>query len=178
MRRRQAPLQRHTRLKRGPGPARTELRRTPFEPKLPAPRWRPPDVPALLPGDVPAVWADSPPRPARAKPKRRVPLAKASYKQAALNRQRQILLDQLRVNPVKCEVPWCTLLADDPHEPLTRARGGSIVDLGNIRLICRMHHREIHDTEPPWAYELGFLKHSGRPSKAVRRANTADGEAA
>ncbi|MCW2899293.1 MAG: hypothetical protein JWO67_1558 [Streptosporangiaceae bacterium] len=74
--------------------------------------------------------------------------------------ERRALVAELFADPTVCEVPWCASPATDPHEPLTRARGGSIVDRDNVRLICRIHHSEIHDTEPPWAYELGFLAHS------------------
>lgn len=76
--------------------------------------------------------------------------------------QRRALVAELLLYPVVCQVPWCTSLATDPHEPLTRARGGSILDLENVILICRAHHDEIHD-EAPWAYELGFLISSWTP---------------
>jgi hypothetical protein len=59
-----------------------------------------------------------------------------------------------------CEVPFCLRWADDAHEPLTRARGGSITDPENCRAVCRPHHDEITFEEPEWAYELGFLVHS------------------
>jgi hypothetical protein len=59
-----------------------------------------------------------------------------------------------------CEVPFCNRVADDPHEPLTRARGGSITDPENVKAVCRPHHDEITFEEPEWAYDLGFLKHS------------------
>lgn len=71
--------------------------------------------------------------------------------------ERRALVAELFLYPVVCQVPWCTSLATDPHEPLTRARGGSILDRDNVRLICRPHHSEIHDHEPVWAYEHGFL---------------------
>lgn len=74
--------------------------------------------------------------------------------------ERRALVADLFAEPTVCQVPWCTSTATDPHEPLTRTRGGSIVDRDNVRLICRIHHSEIHDTEPGWAYELGFLAHS------------------
>lgn len=73
---------------------------------------------------------------------------------------RRALVAELFAHLSVCEVPWCGDRATDPHEPLTRARGGSILDRDNIRLLCRPHHREIHDTEPGWAYDLGFLVHS------------------
>jgi hypothetical protein len=39
-----------------------------------------------------------------------------------------------------CWVPGCGRWADDAHELLSRARGGSIVDPDNIRPVCRDHH--------------------------------------
>lgn len=63
----------------------------------------------------------------------------------------------------KCYVPWCPLPADDVHEPLTRARGGSITDPANARPLCRGHHDEITfrpESELQWAYDLQLLIHS------------------
>lgn len=97
---------------------------------------------------------------------RRAPLARRtrlryrSRKTEALYRSRRRLVAELLAEPTRCQVPGCTRLATDPHEPLTRARGGSIFDPANVTLICRPHHREITDTEPAWAYELGLLVHS------------------
>ena len=59
-----------------------------------------------------------------------------------------------------CEVPWCTSVATDPHEPLTRARGGSITDPDNVRKVCGFHNWMFGNDEQPWMYELGFLIHS------------------
>jgi hypothetical protein len=93
-------------------------------------------------------------------PLRRTRLKQRSAKNAKRYVQRRALVAELLAEPMVCEVPRCTALATDPHEPLTRARGGSILDRANVRLICSAHHSEIHDTEPAWAYEQGFLKHS------------------
>lgn len=93
---------------------------------------------------------------------RRTRIRSVSKKRAALNRQRRAMLREMFPEPenVMCVVPGCCNRADDPHEPLTRGRGGSIVDPTNIAPLCRTHHREITDTEPAWAYSLGLLKHS------------------
>jgi hypothetical protein len=53
----------------------------------------------------------------------------------------------------------CGRWADDVHEPLTRARGGSITDPGNAEPPCRPCHGEL-GREPGWAYDLGLLRHS------------------
>ncbi|MFG2001755.1 hypothetical protein ACGFNU_21650 [Spirillospora sp. NPDC048911] len=92
--------------------------------------------------------------------RRRTPLKARSVKTARNYVKRRDLVAELFTEPTVCEVPWCTDTATDPHEPLTRARGGSILDRSNIRLICGAHHSEIHDHEPDWAYELAFLIHS------------------
>lgn len=87
-------------------------------------------------------------------------LRQQSKKRQAENRQRrQVVTDTFGDRP-PCTVPACVRPADDVHEPLTRGRGGSIVDPANMAPLCRPHHTEITDTEPAWAYELGLLKHS------------------
>jgi hypothetical protein len=45
----------------------------------------------------------------------------------------------------------------DIHEPLTRARGGSIVDVDNSMAVCRMCHDWIHHN-PQLATDLHLLK--------------------
>ena len=91
---------------------------------------------------------------------RRAALRARSKKQAALYVARRRLVRVLLADYPICQVPWCDQASTDVHEPLTRARGGSILDLQNCRAVCRMHHDLIHLDEPEWAYELGFLKHS------------------
>jgi hypothetical protein len=90
----------------------------------------------------------------------RKPLPQVSKKRAAEIRQRRAMLQAKYPGIVLCEVPFCNRVAVDPHEPLTRARGGSITDPENVRAVCRPHHDEVTFEEPDWAYELGFLVHS------------------
>lgn len=91
---------------------------------------------------------------------RRTRLRPVSAKRQAENRERrQVARETFGDQPV-CVVPGCGRWADDCHEPLTRARGGSITDAGNMAPLCRPHHDEITFGEPAWAYELGLLKHS------------------
>jgi hypothetical protein len=69
-----------------------------------------------------------------------------------------------------CAVPWCYTPADDLHEPLTRARGGSICDPENQVPLCRAHHDELTfrpESELAWAYALGLLVHSWDGDKAA-----------
>lgn len=73
---------------------------------------------------------------------------------------RRAIVADLFAEPAVCEVPWCTATATDPHEPLTRARGGGILDRSNIRKVCDSHNLLFASAEEPWMYQLGFLKHS------------------
>ena len=95
---------------------------------------------------------------------RTTPLKAQSQKRQRENRERRTAVtEKYGTGPVWCEVPGCFRLADDAHEVLTRARGGSITDPDNIRAVCRPCHDAITG-EAPWAYELGFLKHSWEAS--------------
>jgi hypothetical protein len=122
---------------------------------LPFPKQPTSTIPATL-RLVDAILED------RTTPKR-TPLKTVSGKRARENRQRAAMADRMwpdrREGTVICEVPWCTLPADDVHEPLTRARGGSITDEKNAKATCRGHNEEL-TREPQWGYQLGFLKHS------------------
>lgn len=82
-----------------------------------------------------------------------------SDKMAAVYRLRRPLVARLLEARPVCEVENCYARSTACHEPLTRARGGSILDPLNIRCVCGPHHTEIHQ-EPAWAYEQGFLRHS------------------
>ena len=88
------------------------------------------------------------------------PLPQVSKKRARQIRERRTMLQAKYPGITLCEVPFCNRVADDAHEPLTRARGGSITDPGNVKAVCRPHHDEITFEEPEWAYDLGFLRHS------------------
>jgi hypothetical protein len=60
----------------------------------------------------------------------------------------------------KCAVPWCTETENlTPHEPLTRARGGSLTDPANCVAVCWVHNQEL-TMEPAWGYKTGLLRHS------------------
>jgi hypothetical protein len=91
---------------------------------------------------------------------RRTPVRQVSKKRAREITERRAMLAAKYPGRPQCEVPYCNRWADDAHELLTRARGGSITDPGNVVAICRPHHNEVTFEEPEWAYELGFLKHS------------------
>lgn len=95
-----------------------------------------------------------------AMPARRTRLRWRSKKTTEVYRtQRVPLVRDLAAEPQICPVPWCTRLADSPHEPLSRARGGSITDPRNVVLVCHPHNEEL-TTEPQWGYDLGLIAHS------------------
>lgn len=105
-------------------------------------------------------------------PKRRTPLASTtglarvtplrpvSANRRADNRERRRVVFAIFGDAPVCAVPGCGRLADDVHEPVTRARGGSILSADNMAPLCRPHHTEISDLQPEWAYEAGLLRHS------------------
>ena len=102
-----------------------------------------------------------------AAPARRKPIKPVSTKRARQNRERAAMADRLypdrREGTVMCAVPWCPRLADDLHEPLTRARGGSITDEDNAEPLCRQHNHDLAqkpESQLGWAYDLKLLRHS------------------
>lgn len=96
---------------------------------------------------------------------RRSELRPRSAKTAKRYVTRRQIVREMFLYPEVCEVPWCTEIATDPHEALTRARGGDILDRSIIRKVCHPHNVEFASDEQPWMYELGFLIHSwDRPS--------------
>lgn len=95
----------------------------------------------------------------RAELKRTGFLRSQSKKRQKENRERkQVAHATFGTDPV-CVRPGCGQWAWDCHEPLTRARGGSITDPENMAPLCRSCHDELND-EPAWAYDIGLLKHS------------------
>jgi hypothetical protein len=115
-----------------------------------------------------AAWHIKPPlaggQDAPAEPQRSKPLRPVSRRRAAENQQRSRLIDQMYPGRVAfCVVPGDPHLADDIHEALPRARGGSIVDVSIWRPLCRRHHHQVTfapESELGWAYDLGLLIHS------------------
>jgi hypothetical protein len=99
----------------------------------------------------------------------RVPLKPVSDKRRAENRERSAMADRLWPDRQEgtvmcgCGRPECNRRADDLHEPLSRARGGSITDEANARPLSRECHDEITfspERELGWAYDAGLLVHS------------------
>jgi hypothetical protein len=97
---------------------------------------------------------------------RHTPIRRVSPRRRALLGERAALrLRVLLARPV-CEagarleaaLPGhrCERDATDVHEPLTRARGGSIVDEANSLAVCRACHDAIH-RHPTLATALGLL---------------------
>lgn len=98
------------------------------------------------------------------------PLRQVSTKRARENRERRAMKERRWPDGEQppCARPGCPRLADDLHEILTRARGGSITDEANTLPLCRLDNDEL-TLEPPWGYELGLLRHSwdGPPGEAA-----------
>lgn len=108
-----------------------------------------------------------------APPRRRTPLKRMSAKRAAIAPKRRAFVAELLERRPTCEFPtrielgiWfgvhfvpCGQPAVDCHEPLTRARGGSILDENNTVVTCRKHHEHLH-SYPEWSAGIGLLKHS------------------
>ena len=93
-----------------------------------------------------------------------------SKKRAAENRRRKQVTDAMkREGPVLCQFPcrdWgvegpidsvCNRRADDCHEIVSRARGGSITDPANLLPLCREHHRWVTE-HPIEAEKLGLSR--------------------
>lgn len=91
---------------------------------------------------------------------KRSKLNAVSKKRQKENRKRRKLKDKLWPGGIvpRCIVPECADLAEDWHEPLTRARGGPITDPNNVVPTCR-HHNDKLTEEPAWGYEFDLLIH-------------------
>ena len=87
-----------------------------------------------------------------------------SPKRARLNRQRRKMLGPILAEGRRCEarLPGCQGRSVDGHEVLTRGRGGSIVDLENIALLCRSCH-DVITRSAGWADRHGWTVHSWAP---------------
>lgn len=101
---------------------------------------------------------------------KRSPLKPVSPMRRQENRERRALVVRLWPDGrPQCVVPWCPRPADDLHEPLTRARGGSITDPDNAVPVCRPCHDWI-GAEPVWAYQLDLLVPSWDPRSLAQQA--------
>ncbi|MEV0382312.1 hypothetical protein [Nonomuraea sp. NPDC050643] len=90
---------------------------------------------------------------------RKTDLPKQSKKRQRENRERRAMKNEMFPDGTPpCIVPWCGRWAEDLHEPLTRARGGSITEQDNAVPTCRRHNGELTE-EPAWGYELNLLVH-------------------
>lgn len=90
----------------------------------------------------------------------RTPMRQVSNHRQRENRERARL--RAEIGPVACEARIegvCTGMAQDWHERLSRARGGSITDPSNRVMVCRPCHDWV-GTHPRAATELGLLRHS------------------
>lgn len=97
------------------------------------------------------------------------PLAKQSPKRKREQSERRRLVEKVLRTRTRCEAGplvrkaqpgfECGGYSVDVHEPLTRARGGSILDEENTIALCRRCHDWIHE-HPGMARQVGLLKNS------------------
>lgn len=78
-----------------------------------------------------------------------------SKKRAAINRRRRVLMDHLRETQDWCSKCGHTGVELNGHELLSRAQGGSILDLDNIILVCNPCNEWFEDN-PREAAEQGW----------------------
>jgi len=100
-------------------------------------------------------------------PERRTPLRQVSAKRTKVQRLRRAMVAEELAKRELCEAgarithaghnARCNGLAIELHEPLTRARGGSILDPANTVAICRSCHDWIH-ANPAAATSVGLLE--------------------
>jgi hypothetical protein len=98
--------------------------------------------------------------------KRGEPPRKVSKKRAKENRVRTKVVKEVMSSRFRCEAGVliasvdsehrCSGEVHDVHEPLTRARGGSITDANNMVVVCRWCHNWIH-ARPSLASSVGLL---------------------
>lgn len=92
--------------------------------------------------------------------KRRTRVRAQSERRQQLAEARRVFVALVLQTHPYCQVRWdgkCQAHAIDVHEPLSRARGGSILDWSNALSICRYCHSMVHD-HPAEATERGFLR--------------------
>lgn len=84
-------------------------------------------------------------------------MRRVSKKRARVNRvRRKNLIAAFGPDPM-CKFPGCFRWADDAHEVLSRARGGSVTDPANVAPLCRGHHDWV-TTHPSEAEFLGLSR--------------------
>lgn len=87
-------------------------------------------------------------------------LPRESKKRKAVAAGRRSFVRQFLHDHPRCQVRWdggCTGTATAVHEPLTRARGGSITDPTNAVATCWWCHAQVH-ANPEAATARGFLR--------------------
>lgn len=90
--------------------------------------------------------------------KRSGPLRARSRKREAIYRERRPLVARLLADQPTCQ-RCLTRPATDVHEIVSRARGGSILDVENLACLCRTCHDYI-TTHPAQAAEEGWSRGS------------------
>lgn len=89
-------------------------------------------------------------------------LRSRSKKTEVKYRERRKLVAELLSTRTRCEAGIqniCTTRSVDVHEVKTRGRGGSILDVENLRCVCRPCHTWITE-HPKEAHTLGLVVHA------------------
>lgn len=119
----------------------------------------------------PICWhLEAKPRDRHEAPQRSQGLRPRSKKMAKVYREVRVPM-VVEVVGQPCGIRWdenCRVHAEGLHEVLSRGRGGSITDPANCIPACHYCNGAVSDN-PTEAENRGFLKRSGRPSKAVPR---------
>ena len=87
--------------------------------------------------------------------RRYTPLRSVSSKRRRENDVRRALLSHRVDAGCEAGLPGCSGRVTDAHEIRTRARGGSITNLGNIAFLCRSDDDWI-TTHPDWSDRHGW----------------------
>lgn len=89
---------------------------------------------------------------------RQARISPVSKKRAKENRLRAKVIAATWPERPRCDC-GCGRWADDVHEILSRARGGSITDRRNMAALARVCHDKVTN-EDPLFYSLGLVVHS------------------
>lgn len=106
---------------------------------------------------------------------RRTTLHPASAKTRRRNTARAVLVAEELARRTECEAIWdppgdgCTIRTVHLHEPLTRARGGDILDPANTVAVCAYCHSAIHDN-PAVAVARGLMVPSTATAAEIEEA--------
>jgi hypothetical protein len=93
-------------------------------------------------------------------------MRQTSARRARVQRQRVARLKRTTHGPERCQWPLgCTEQGTDPHESITRARGGDPTDPD--WLLCRPHHQDVTNATGEllaWCWHVGLIRRAEHTS--------------